>query len=138
MCVTAYAISGKVGIPLTGLKRNSSMDVATKTTRQVGPQLLCNMFLMSPLCCHFAFLMFCWYRGLCHMTESDLFLFPLLVNLISKDVEISKQSDKNALLSFIKIISLNVHTFFNAPFSVTVFLTHSCTIFKTFADVMLI
>ena len=45
-------------------------------TDPVGPQPLFNRtFLWRCLCCHLALLNFCWCRGFCHRTESDLFLF---------------------------------------------------------------
>ena len=67
---TAFATSGKVRIPWTGLTTPVGGCRYFSWPIQVGPQSLCNRR---------SWIFFCGFRGFCHWTESDLFLFLLLV-----------------------------------------------------------
>ena len=50
----------------------------TDRPKSVRNRCLIELFLWRCLCCHFAlFDIFCWCRGFCHRTESDIFLFLL-------------------------------------------------------------
>ena len=73
---TAVAGSGKVG-PVNQVNQTSLVAVVTPTDR---PKSVRNRYIIELLCgvvCVVAlpFWHFCWCRGFCHRTESDLFLF---------------------------------------------------------------
>ena len=92
---TAFAVSGKVGIPLTGLTTPVGLLVTpTDRPKSVRNRCVIEFFGGVSVCCPLVFefsvgiggfviglgqisffFSFCWCRGFCHMTESDLFLF---------------------------------------------------------------
>ena len=73
---TAFAVSGKVGIPLTGLTTPVAWLSLPQRPSQVGPPSLCNGSFWWRFCVvMLLFGFFCRCRGFCHRTESDLFLF---------------------------------------------------------------
>ena len=55
------------------------MAVVTQTDRLKSVHTRC---VIEVFCAVFevvnCFLMFCWYKGMCHRTESDIFLFPFI------------------------------------------------------------
>ena len=85
MCVCpfdykAFAVSGKVGIPSTGLTTPVGWLSLPQTDR---PKSVCNRCVIEVfggvLCVvTLLFGYFCQCRGFCHRTESDLFLFLLI------------------------------------------------------------
>ena len=82
---TAVAGSAKVG-PVNQLNHTSWVAVVTPTDRpkSVRNRFVIELFLWRWLSCHFSLLTyFCWCRGFCHRTESDLFLFLLLLFLLN-------------------------------------------------------
>ena len=77
---TAVAGSGKVG-PVNQVYHTSLVAVVTSPDRPKSVRNrceICETFLWRCLCCYVALWHFCWWRGFCHRTESDLFLFLLL------------------------------------------------------------
>ena len=76
---TAVAESGKVG-PVNQVNHTSWVAVVTPTDRPKSVHNRCVLELFVALFvlpfCHF-----CWCRGFCHRTESDLFLFFLKMRL---------------------------------------------------------
>ena len=72
----AVAVSGKVG-PVNQVNHTSWMAVVTQTDRPKSVrnrcviELFCGIVRVVTL----PFWHFCWCRGFCHRTESDLFLF---------------------------------------------------------------
>ena len=77
---TAVAGSGKVG-PVNQVNHASWVAIITSTDR---PKSVRNRSVIE-LFCGVVFVVivpfwhFCWFRGFCHRTESDLFLFLLLI-----------------------------------------------------------
>ena len=79
---TAVAVSGKVGYPLTGLTTPVGWLV-TPTDRPKSVRNRCVIEVFGGVCVlSFGFRIFCWYRGFCHRTGSDLLLF-LFVDIVS-------------------------------------------------------
>ena len=75
---TAFAVSGKVGYPLNGLTTPVGWLV-TPTDRPKSVRNRCVIEVFDGVCVlSFGFRIFCWYRGFCHRTESDLLLFLLI------------------------------------------------------------
>ena len=76
---TAVAASGKVG-PVNQVNHTSWVAVVTPTDRPKSVrnrcviELFCGVVYVVTL----PFWHFCWCRGFCHRTESDLFLFLLI------------------------------------------------------------
>ena len=73
---TAVTRSGKVG-PVNQVNHTSWVAVVTPTDR---PKSVCNRCVIELFCgvvcvVTLPFWHFCWCRGFCHRTESDLFLF---------------------------------------------------------------
>ena len=84
---TAVARSGKVW-PVNQVNHTSWVAVVTPTNRPKSVRNRCVIELFCDVVCvvTLPFLHFCWCRGFCHRTESDLFLFLLTLfigNLIS-------------------------------------------------------
>ena len=75
---TAVAGSGKVG-PVNQVNHTSSVAVVTPTDRPKSVRNRCVIELFKGVVCvvTLPFWHFCWCRGFCHRTESDIFL-PLL------------------------------------------------------------
>ena len=73
---TAVAGSGKVGL-VNQVNHISWVAVVTPTDRPKSVRNCCVIDLFSGVLCvvTLPFWHFCWCRGFCHMTESDLFLF---------------------------------------------------------------
>ena len=59
----------------------SWVDVVTPTDRPTSVHYRCVIEVFGGVffCCHVDFWIFCWCRGFCHRTESNLFLFILLL-----------------------------------------------------------
>ena len=80
---TAVAGSGKVG-PVNQVNHTSWVAVVTPTDR---PKSVRNRYVMELFCgivcvVRLPFWHFCWCRGFCHRTESDLFLFLFCLIII--------------------------------------------------------
>ena len=78
---TAVAGSRKVR-PVNQVNHTSWVDVVTPTDRpkSVRNRYVIKLFFCGVVCIvTFTFWHFCWCRGFCHRTESDLFLFLLHV-----------------------------------------------------------
>ena len=75
---TAVAGSGKVG-PINQVNHTSWLAVVTSTDRPKSVRNRCVIELFCDVVCvvTLPFRHFCWCRGFCHRTESDLFLFLL-------------------------------------------------------------
>ena len=75
---TAVAGSGKVG-PVNQVNHTSWAAVVTPTDRPKSVRNRCVIELFCGVVCvvTLPFWQFCWCRGFCHRTESDLFLFLL-------------------------------------------------------------
>ena len=78
----AFIDIGKVWIPWIGLTLIGDCRYPNWTS-QVGPRPLCNrsfcgVFVLS---LYFFFFECCCYRGFCHRTEPDIFLFPLIFTI---------------------------------------------------------
>ena len=72
----AVAVSGKVG-PVRLVNHTSWVAVVTPTDRPKSVRNRCLIELFCGVVCvvSLPFWHFCWCRGFCHRTESDLFLF---------------------------------------------------------------
>ena len=79
---TAIAGSGTVG-PVNQVNYNSWVAVVTPTDHPKSVRNRCVIGLFCGVVCvvTLPFWHFCWCRGFCHRTESDLFLFLLHTNL---------------------------------------------------------
>ena len=73
---TAVAGSGNVG-PVNQVNHTSWVAVVTPTDRPKSVRNRCKIELFGGVVCvvTLPFWHFCWCRGFCHGTESDLFLF---------------------------------------------------------------
>ena len=73
---TAVAGSGKVG-PVIQVNNTSWVALVTPTDRPKSVRNRCvfKLFVLCPCVVTLAFWHFCWCRGFCHRTESDIFLF---------------------------------------------------------------
>ena len=73
---TVVAGSGKVG-PINQVNLTSWVAVVTPTDRPKSVRNRCVILLICIVVCvvTLPFWHFCWCRGFCHRTESDLFLF---------------------------------------------------------------
>ena len=57
-------------------------DLVTPTDRPKSVRNLCVIEVFGGVCVlSFGFRIFCWYRGFCHRTGSDLLLFLLFLNM---------------------------------------------------------
>ena len=76
---TAVAGSGKVR-PVNQVNHTGWVAVVTPTDRPKSVRNRCVIELFCGVVCVviLSFWLFCWCRGFCHMTESDLFLFLLV------------------------------------------------------------
>ena len=82
--ITAVAVSGKVG-PVKPVNHTCLVAVVTPTDRPKSVRNRCVIELFCDVVCvvTLPFWHFCWCRGFCHRTESDLFLFLLhLANIV--------------------------------------------------------
>ena len=82
---TTFAVSGKVGIPLTGITTPVRWLLLLQLiVLNRSAIVVLSKFLVAFLCCNCGvFLIFCWSLGFCHRTESDLFLFLFICISIS-------------------------------------------------------
>ena len=106
------------------VNHTSWVAVVTPTDR---PKSVRNRFLIELFCgvvwvVALPFWHFCWCRGFCHRTESDLFLF-LMVPLEVPYPDVYTDTFIFFLRSLCKIIWINVHYFPNAPRIYRVFKT---------------
>ena len=78
---TAVAGSGKVG-PINQVNHTSWVAVVTLTERPKSVCKRCVIELFCGVVCvvTLPFWHFCWCRGFCHRTESDLFLFSHMLD----------------------------------------------------------
>ena len=73
---TAFGVSGNVGIPLTGLTTPVKWLSLPPTDRHKSVRNCCVIEVFGGVCVlSSCFLFFCWCRGFCHRTKSDIFLF---------------------------------------------------------------
>ena len=85
---TAGAGSGKVG-PVNQVNHTSWVAIVTPTDRpkSVLNRSVIDLFVALFVLSFLPFLLFCWCRGFCHRTESDLFLFLLFFILLSNQYQ---------------------------------------------------
>ena len=76
---TAVAVSGKVG-PVKPVNHTSWVAVVTPTDRPKSVRNCCLIELFCGVVCVVTLSLwhFCWYRGFCHRTGSDLLLFVFI------------------------------------------------------------
>ena len=82
-CPLDYTGSGKVG-PVNQVNRTRWVAVVTQNDRPKSVRNRCVIELFCGVVCvvTLPFCHFCWCRGFCHRTESDLFLFLFLHNCV--------------------------------------------------------
>ena len=97
---TAVVVSGKVD-PVKPVNHTSWVAIVTPTERPKSVRNRCIIELFCGVVCAVTlpFWQFCWYRGFCHRTESDIFLFslysPLFLPESSIEVDMLHISEDN-------------------------------------------
>ena len=67
-------------MPVNRFNHTSWVDVVTPTDRPKSVRNRCVIEVFGGVCVlSFGFRISCWYRGFCHRTGSDLFLFLFII-----------------------------------------------------------